>query len=63
MIQIGMCLGYGLGMTRIGMQRLGTMRMMTGRPGTRDDKENEIILYNIQDIREEERKGKWHPGN
>jgi hypothetical protein len=32
------------------MRGLGRMRMRTGRPGTRDSKENEIVLENIQDI-------------
>jgi hypothetical protein len=34
-----MWLGWGLDVTRMGMQRLGKMRMRIGRPGARDNKE------------------------
>jgi hypothetical protein len=36
-------------MMRMGTQRLGRMWMRTGRPGTGDDKENEIVLQNVQE--------------
>jgi hypothetical protein len=39
-----MSLGQGLSTMRTGMPRLGRTRMRTGRPGTGDDKENEIVL-------------------
>jgi hypothetical protein len=43
-IWIGMLLGQGLSTMRMGMRRLGRTRMRTERPGTGDDKENEIVL-------------------
>jgi hypothetical protein len=50
MIRIGIWVGRGLGTMRTGMRRLGRTRTRTGRPGTGDDKENEIVLENVQDI-------------
>jgi hypothetical protein len=49
-IQIGMWLVQGLSMIRMLTHRLCRMRMRTWRPGTGDDKENMIVLENIQDI-------------
>jgi hypothetical protein len=46
-IHTGILLEQGLGIMRIGTQRLGRMRMRTGRPGTRDDKENKIVFENV----------------
>jgi hypothetical protein len=36
-------------MMRIGMQRLVRVRMRIGRLGTGDNKENEIVLENVQE--------------
>jgi hypothetical protein len=47
----------------MGMQRLSRMRIRIGRLGTRDDKENEIILKIFKILLEEERKGKQQLGN
>jgi hypothetical protein len=49
MLQTQMLLGWGLGAMRPGTSRLSKVRMRTGRPGTGDDKENEIVLKNIQE--------------
>jgi hypothetical protein len=40
----------GLGVTRTGMRRFSSMGTRTGRLGTGDDKGNEIVLENVQDI-------------
>jgi hypothetical protein len=36
-------------MIRIGIQRFGRTRMRIGRLGTGDDKENKIVLQDIQE--------------
>jgi hypothetical protein len=61
-IPIGMWLGWGLGMTRTGTRRLGRMRTKTGRLGTGDNKENEIVLENVKDITWRRKKRKMATG-
>jgi hypothetical protein len=49
MIRTGMWLGQGLSTIRMGMQRLYRTRMRIGRLGTGDNKENDIVLENVQE--------------
>jgi hypothetical protein len=41
--------GQGLGATRTGTRWLGKQSMRTGRSGTGDAKEHEIVLGNVQE--------------